>query len=62
MKLSDVTVAVYRYFRKHRLVMYLSLIVTLGVFALLSSKLYLEEDIVKLVPVADTGQWAACIC
>ena len=55
MNMSDVTVAAYRYFRNHKFVMYLSLIVTLGVFGWLSSKLYLEEDIAKLVPAADTG-------
>lgn len=55
MKASDITVAAYRYFGKHKVVMYLSLIVTLGVFGFLGSKLHLEEDIAKLVPAADTG-------
>ena len=55
MKASDITVAAYRYFCKHKFVMYLTLVVTLGVFGYLGSQLYLEEDISKLVPAADTG-------
>ena len=55
MKASDITVAAYRYFSKHKFVMYLTLVVTLGVFGYLGSQLYLEEDISKLVPAADTG-------
>ena len=55
MKASDITVAAYRYFGKHKFVMYLTLVVTLGVFGYLGSQLYLEEDISKLVPAADTG-------
>ena len=55
MKASDITVAAYRYFSKHKFVMYLTLIATLGLFGVLSSKIYLEEDIAKLVPATDTG-------
>ena len=55
MKASDITVAAYRYFSKHKFVMFLTLVVTLGVFGYLGSRLHLEEDISKLVPAADTG-------
>lgn len=49
------TIALYHYFRKHRLLFYSTVILSAVFFSYFSTKIVLEEDITKLLPSADEG-------
>lgn len=48
--MSRLFISIYEYFNRHRLIWILSMIAVLGVFGFYASKIYLEEDIVRLLP------------
>ncbi|MCD8313322.1 MAG: MMPL family transporter, partial [Bacteroidales bacterium] len=47
--------AIYRFFKRHRVVMWLALVVTLVVFAVFGLRVKYEEDISKLMPAQDSA-------
>ncbi len=47
--------AIYRFFARHRVVMWLTLVVTLVVFAVFGLRVKYEEDISKLMPAQDSA-------
>lgn len=53
--MSKITIAIYKYFQQHRLVFYVSMILSFAFFAFFGSKMVYEEDITKLLPSDDDG-------
>ena len=48
--MSTICLAIYRYFRNHRAVYWLSLVALFAIFGFFASRIHLEEDINKLMP------------
>lgn len=48
--MTDFFIRIYRYFASHRAVWLLSMVALLGFFGYFSTKIYLEEDIARLLP------------
>ena len=46
---------IYRFFREHKAVMWISMVATLAVFVIFGSRLRYEEDIIKLLPRSSTS-------
>ena len=56
--MERITLPVYRFFRRHKVLMYLILAVTTVVFALFGSRLTFEEDMTKLLPSSGKSEEA----
>ncbi|MGM9773667.1 MAG: MMPL family transporter [Candidatus Egerieousia sp.] len=48
--MTNITLAAYRFFKKHRAAFYIIMLGSFALFALLASRMYYEEDISKLLP------------
>lgn len=48
--MTKITIAVYKYFQRHKLVFYLSLVLSFAFFVFFGTKMVYEEDITKLLP------------
>ncbi|MDL2263009.1 hypothetical protein LJC11_05870, partial [Bacteroidales bacterium OttesenSCG-928-I21] len=49
------TLSVYHYFKNHKIMFYLALLLSTAFFAFFASKIEFEEDISKLLPSAEEG-------
>lgn len=50
--MTELCIKIYRYFRNHRAVFWVSMIALYAIFGYYASNIYLEEDINKLMPVS----------
>ncbi|MDC7175059.1 hypothetical protein PQH01_03275 [Bacteroides cellulosilyticus] len=48
--MTEFCIKIYRFFRNHRAVFWVSMIALYAFFGYFASKIYLEEDINKLMP------------
>ena len=51
--MTSLALAVYRFFKKHKVIFYIVLLGSFALMALLARKMYYEEDITKLLPATE---------
>ncbi len=54
--MTTLTISIYRFFKKHKAVMYATMLASLALFAFIGSQMKYEEDISKLLPGVDPSK------
>ena len=54
--MTNLAIKIYRYFKNHRVVMYVAMLLSLAIFVLVGSQMKYEEDISKLLPGVDPSK------
>ena len=54
--MTNLTIGIYRYFKNHKAMMYVAMLLSFAIFALIGSRMEYEEDISKLLPGVDPSK------